>query len=468
MRPVSSRPPAKRCADGQVVDPAGPPADRLVAGDREPVGPVRLPGEVAGVGVAQGARERRRRAVQLSPGRRVAAPVHGGRARVPRVPLQPEVGAAEAPPALGEGHLERPEVELGHAAAARPPRGRLRPPPPARRPAGRPSAGGTTTPRFDDVGRPLVRVVRSRFQDLGMRIVGKSSQKPAPSSSAARSTSVGRWAAACAGPPTAGGGPPGRRTGRPPCTSASGPVVIEAEAWGPGAAHVLEGVPGLRRPARLGPRGSTPPRTRWWPSSTAARPGCASAAPAPSPRPPSRRSASRRSPPSRPSARGGPRSDAGASRRPDRPGCGSRRRRRRSPASPTGSSTGSASSASGPTRSAGSPGRPAGSTRWWHSGPVAVAARLESIVGVGPWTSAEVNAIALGDPDAVSVGDYHLPHQVSLRPGRRAAGQRRAHARAARAVPGPPPAGDPPDPRPPASARERRAPRYAPRNIARI
>ena len=47
-------------------------------------------------------------------------------------------------------------------------------------------------------------------------------------------------------------------------------------------------------------------------------------------------------------------------------------------------------------------------------GPVAVAARLESIVGVGPWTSAEVNATALGDPDAVSVGDYHLPHQVSF------------------------------------------------------
>jgi 3-methyladenine DNA glycosylase/8-oxoguanine DNA glycosylase len=46
-------------------------------------------------------------------------------------------------------------------------------------------------------------------------------------------------------------------------------------------------------------------------------------------------------------------------------------------------------------------------------GPLAVAARLESIVGVGPWTSAGVNADALGDPDAVSVGDYHLPHQVT-------------------------------------------------------
>jgi 3-methyladenine DNA glycosylase/8-oxoguanine DNA glycosylase len=32
---------------------------------------------------------------------------------------------------------------------------------------------------------------------------------------------------------------------------------------------------------------------------------------------------------------------------------------------------------------------------------------------VGLWTSAEVSRIALGDPDAVSVGDYHLKHLVS-------------------------------------------------------
>ena len=38
--------------------------------------------------------------------------------------------------------------------------------------------------------------------------------------------------------------------------------------------------------------------------------------------------------------------------------------------------------------------------------------RLESIPGVGQWTSAEVSRIALGDPDAVSVGDYHLKHLV--------------------------------------------------------
>jgi 3-methyladenine DNA glycosylase/8-oxoguanine DNA glycosylase len=32
---------------------------------------------------------------------------------------------------------------------------------------------------------------------------------------------------------------------------------------------------------------------------------------------------------------------------------------------------------------------------------------------VGRWTAAEVAIVALGDADAVSVGDYHLPHQVA-------------------------------------------------------
>jgi 3-methyladenine DNA glycosylase/8-oxoguanine DNA glycosylase len=40
-------------------------------------------------------------------------------------------------------------------------------------------------------------------------------------------------------------------------------------------------------------------------------------------------------------------------------------------------------------------------------------ARLRSIPGVGPWTAAEVAARAWGDPDAVSVGDYHLPGLVA-------------------------------------------------------
>ena len=41
------------------------------------------------------------------------------------------------------------------------------------------------------------------------------------------------------------------------------------------------------------------------------------------------------------------------------------------------------------------------------------AARLTSFTGVGPWTAAEVAARAFGDADAVSVGDFHLPHLVS-------------------------------------------------------
>jgi len=38
-------------------------------------------------------------------------------------------------------------------------------------------------------------------------------------------------------------------------------------------------------------------------------------------------------------------------------------------------------------------------------------ARLRSIPGIGVWTSGEARA-ALGDPDAVSFGDYHLPRVV--------------------------------------------------------
>jgi 3-methyladenine DNA glycosylase/8-oxoguanine DNA glycosylase len=38
--------------------------------------------------------------------------------------------------------------------------------------------------------------------------------------------------------------------------------------------------------------------------------------------------------------------------------------------------------------------------------------RLRSLAGVGVWTAAETMRLALGDPDSVSVGDYHLPHLV--------------------------------------------------------
>ncbi|MDQ4215560.1 DNA-3-methyladenine glycosylase 2 family protein [Microbacterium capsulatum] len=39
-------------------------------------------------------------------------------------------------------------------------------------------------------------------------------------------------------------------------------------------------------------------------------------------------------------------------------------------------------------------------------------AALTSLPGIGPWTSAETRIRALGDPDAVSAGDYHLAHEV--------------------------------------------------------
>ena len=38
--------------------------------------------------------------------------------------------------------------------------------------------------------------------------------------------------------------------------------------------------------------------------------------------------------------------------------------------------------------------------------------RLTALPGLGPWTAAEVAVRALGDADAVSVGDYHLPGLV--------------------------------------------------------
>jgi 3-methyladenine DNA glycosylase/8-oxoguanine DNA glycosylase len=39
--------------------------------------------------------------------------------------------------------------------------------------------------------------------------------------------------------------------------------------------------------------------------------------------------------------------------------------------------------------------------------------RLQTIPGIGPWTAAEATATAFGDPDAVSLGDAHIPDLVS-------------------------------------------------------
>jgi endonuclease III len=44
--------------------------------------------------------------------------------------------------------------------------------------------------------------------------------------------------------------------------------------------------------------------------------------------------------------------------------------------------------------------------------PETLPAWLGRMPGVGPWTVAEVSRLALGDPDAVSVGDFHLPNLV--------------------------------------------------------
>ena len=46
--------------------------------------------------------------------------------------------------------------------------------------------------------------------------------------------------------------------------------------------------------------------------------------------------------------------------------------------------------------------------------PDAADARLRALPGIGPWTSAEVRLRAMGDPDAVSVGDFHLPNVVAF------------------------------------------------------
>jgi 3-methyladenine DNA glycosylase/8-oxoguanine DNA glycosylase len=47
-------------------------------------------------------------------------------------------------------------------------------------------------------------------------------------------------------------------------------------------------------------------------------------------------------------------------------------------------------------------------------GPLDVAyAELERVRGIGPWTSARTMMVVAGDPDAVPVGDYHIPNSVA-------------------------------------------------------
>lgn len=40
-------------------------------------------------------------------------------------------------------------------------------------------------------------------------------------------------------------------------------------------------------------------------------------------------------------------------------------------------------------------------------------ARITAVRGVGAWTAGKVGLVALGDPDAVPVGDYHLPNTIA-------------------------------------------------------
>ena len=45
--------------------------------------------------------------------------------------------------------------------------------------------------------------------------------------------------------------------------------------------------------------------------------------------------------------------------------------------------------------------------------PLEARRRIESLPGVGRWSSAEVAQRALGDPDAVSFGDYHVAKNLT-------------------------------------------------------
>ena len=59
--------------------------------------------------------------------------------------------------------------------------------------------------------------------------------------------------------------------------------------------------------------------------------------------------------------------------------------------------------------------RAAARAAWLEAAPDAEEAtrRLIALPGTGPWTAAEVIRSAFGDPDAVSVGDFHVPNIVA-------------------------------------------------------
>lgn len=45
--------------------------------------------------------------------------------------------------------------------------------------------------------------------------------------------------------------------------------------------------------------------------------------------------------------------------------------------------------------------------------PGAALQRLRAVPGISAWTAAEVARSAFGDPDAVSIGDFHIPNMVA-------------------------------------------------------
>ncbi|HZA32797.1 MAG TPA: DNA-3-methyladenine glycosylase 2 family protein [Propionibacteriaceae bacterium] len=57
--------------------------------------------------------------------------------------------------------------------------------------------------------------------------------------------------------------------------------------------------------------------------------------------------------------------------------------------------------------------RAAALERTLHREPRAANLALRSLPGVGPWTSAEVRQRAHGDPDAWSIGDYHVGKEIT-------------------------------------------------------
>ncbi len=50
---------------------------------------------------------------------------------------------------------------------------------------------------------------------------------------------------------------------------------------------------------------------------------------------------------------------------------------------------------------------------WAAAGPAVAGSKLALIPGIGPWTVGSVLGPALGDPDAVPVGDFHFPHAIA-------------------------------------------------------